>query len=498
MKSIFLFILLSIAVSGSFAQSNTYPSYGKVGIGTLSPYYRLHVDSGYVFSSTGFITPEYYWIGNGSVGYIRKLNNNIPLHLANAGGVPELTIAGNGNVGIGESNPLYKLDVSGSARFWSGFSNYTPDGLFSGDALPSGVHTPNGNMRIRFGYLDQGGGQYWGRIGFLGNTNWSLGTASGGHSFSIGRHYGGTDLSIDNDGKVGIGIASPSSNLHVYGTRSIATIEATPTGDHASVVIKAAGNNGGGAPSVYFKRGDINYGAIFVERGTGGGNAPMFSGTENTDFVIGTTAEVPIKFGTNGNAKMVLATDGKLGAGSLSPLTALHIDGKVPGGEAASITNTPNGIFTMSTYATGLIASMGLEANVPSQYFWLQPRYVNQSVFYNTVLNPNGGSVGIGTTTPSEKLSVNGNIRAKKILVSQSGWPDYVFDDTYRLRPLSELSAYIQQNKHLPEIPSASEVATKGISVGDNQALLLKKIEELTLYILDLQKQIDQLKKNKQ
>jgi hypothetical protein len=402
------------------------------------------------------------------------------------------TFPSTGSVGIGTLIPSYKLDVMGPIRGYAEFSSYTPDGLFSQYAIPSGINTPNGAMRIRFGYLDQGGGQYWGRIGFLGNTNWSLGSSSGGHNFSIGRHYGGSDILIDNEGRVGIGTATPSSNLHVYGTRSVATIEATPTGDHASVVIKAAGNNGGGAPSVYFKRGDVNYGAIFVERGTGGGNTPMFSGTDNTDFVIGTTAELPIKFATNNHAKMVLAADGKFGVGSLSPLTALHVDGKVAGGEAASNSGTPNGIFTMSTYGTGIIASMGLEANATTQYFWLQPRYINQAVFYNTVLNPNGGSVGIGTTTPSEKLAVNGNIKAngnilaKKLIVSQSGWPDYVFDPAYKLKPLSELSAFIQQYKHLPDMPSAKEVEEKGISVGDNQALLLKKIEELTLYIIQL------------
>jgi hypothetical protein len=408
------------------------------------------------------------------------------------------TFPSSGNVGIGTSTPSYTLDVIGSMRGWANYSTYTPDGLFSANALPSGINTPNGAMRIRFGYFDQGSGQYWGRVGFLGNTNWAIGTASGGHSFSIGRNYGGEDFLIDNEGKVGIGTSTPSSNLHVYGTRSIATIEATPNGDHASLVVKAAGNNGGGAPSVYFKRGDVNYGAIFVERGTGGGNTPMFSGTENTDFVIGTTGEVPIKFGINSHAKMVLASDGKLGVGSLSPLTALHLGGKVSGGEAASNSNMPNGIFTMSTQGTGLITSMGLEANVSAQYFWLQPRYVNEAVFYNTVLNPNGGSVGIGTTTPSEKLSVNGNVRAKKVIVSQTGWPDYVFAPAYKLRPLNELAAFIQKNQHLPDMPSAKDVEEKGISVGDNQALLLKKIEELTLYVIDLQKQIHQLKNKNQ
>jgi len=105
------------------------------------------------------------------------------------------------------------------------------------------------------------------------------------------------------------------------------------------------------------------------------------------------------------------------------------------------------------------------------------------------------GKIGIGTTTPSEQLSVNGNIRAKKLIVSQTGWPDYVFDSSYSLRSLSELEKFIAKNKRLPNMPSAKEVEEKGISVGDNQVLLLKKIEELTLYIIQQGKEIEMLKK---
>jgi len=74
-------------------------------------------------------------------------------------------------------------------------------------------------------------------------------------------------------------------------------------------------------------------------------------------------------------------------------------------------------------------------------------------------------------------------------------WPDYVFAPDYRLRPLLELEQFIQQNKHLPEIPSAQEIEENGIDLGAMQSKLLLKIEELTLYILDLQKQIDELRK---
>ncbi|MBA4260441.1 MAG: hypothetical protein C0446_14855, partial [Chitinophaga sp.] len=102
----------------------------------------------------------------------------------------------------------------------------------------------------------------------------------------------------------------------------------------------------------------------------------------------------------------------------------------------------------------------------------------------NVIINPNTGNLGIGTMNPTEKLSVNGNIRAKKLIISQTAWSDYVFAKNYKLRSLTEVENYIKANQHLPEVPSAKEVAAKGISVGDTQALLLKKIEELTLYVI--------------
>jgi hypothetical protein len=105
------------------------------------------------------------------------------------------------------------------------------------------------------------------------------------------------------------------------------------------------------------------------------------------------------------------------------------------------------------------------------------------------------GNVGIGATSPTEKLSVNGNIKARKLIVTQNDWSDYVFDSSYRPQPLSLVEEFIKQNKHLPDIPSAKEVSDKGLDVGDNQALLLKKVEELTLYMIEQNKKIDAIQK---
>ena len=104
-------------------------------------------------------------------------------------------------------------------------------------------------------------------------------------------------------------------------------------------------------------------------------------------------------------------------------------------------------------------------------------------------------NVGIGTTTPTEKLSVNGNIKAKKLIVTQTGWADYVFDKAYKLMSVDSLSTYINTHKHLPEMPTTKDVQNNGVDVGNNQALLLKKIEELTLYIIEQHKEIEALKK---
>jgi hypothetical protein len=103
------------------------------------------------------------------------------------------------------------------------------------------------------------------------------------------------------------------------------------------------------------------------------------------------------------------------------------------------------------------------------------------------------GQVGIGIINPQAKLAVNGDIMAKKIKVIQTGWPDYVFQNSYRLRPLCEVEQFIKERHHLPEVAPAEEVESNGLNVGDNLAVLLKKIEELTLYAIEQQKVIDKL-----
>jgi hypothetical protein len=111
----------------------------------------------------------------------------------------------------------------------------------------------------------------------------------------------------------------------------------------------------------------------------------------------------------------------------------------------------------------------------------------------------NGGNVGIGTTsTGSFKLAVEGKIGAREVQVTLTNpWPDYVFSNTYNRMKLVDLKAYIGANNHLPNIPSAEEVKEKGIALGEMNSKLLEKIEELTLYVIELKEELDQLKKDK-
>ena len=102
------------------------------------------------------------------------------------------------------------------------------------------------------------------------------------------------------------------------------------------------------------------------------------------------------------------------------------------------------------------------------------------------------GNVGIGTTNPTYKLSVNGNIRSKEVVV-ESGWADYVFAKGYSLPPLSQVEAFIKANGHLPNIPSATEIEQNGLSLGETQKKMMEKIEELTLYVIELEKKIEKL-----
>jgi len=150
---------------------------------------------------------------------------------------------------------------------------------------------------------------------------------------------------------------------------------------------------------------------------------------------------------------------------------------------------------TSDTNDNGTNALVSFDARRPNGPIQTRPLFVWRSYTTKMMTMLANGNLGIGTTNPgSYKLAVNGNIRAKEIKV-ETGWADYVFKDNYDLPTLEQVEKYIKENGHLINIPSAKEVAENGVQLGEMNKLLLEKIEELTLYTLQQQKELQQQKK---
>jgi uncharacterized coiled-coil protein SlyX len=276
-------------------------------------------------------------------------------------------------------------------------------------------------------------------------------------------------------GPVGIGTTSPRSNLEILnsirvsssatGSSFIFDGSGLTTGNNLSNVRLIAWNVDGGG---YLQNKFDNYGGVFSwARGSASGDVEVMRIDATTGYVgIGTTAPGQKLHISAGNLQMDSGHEIYFGDnGQIRSMDDNHrilfrrADNKMELREFGNIVFSPG-------------ATVGLETA--------------------HVIMFNNGDVGIGTTTSEGyKLAVNGSaiFTSAKVKLRQN-WPDYVFKKDYRLLSLAELEKFIQQNNHLPEIPSADEVAKEGLDLGSNQAALLKKIEELTLYIIEQNKTI--------
>ena len=191
-----------------------------------------------------------------------------------------------------------------------------------------------------------------------------------------------------------------------------------------------------------------------------------------------------------------------VGIGSSNPLEKLHIIGNARFGRSANATDYLNigndGNSKINSYGNGdLLINYNSIQNVK---ICTGTSRGDVTIGGNAYLATLSGKVGIGNPPSypgSYKLYVTGGILTEKLRVADPAsnyWADYVFDKKYNLLSLAELNSFILKNKHLPGIPTSEEVKKDGIDIGEMQGKLLQKIEELTLYIIKQQNEIDQLK----
>ncbi|WP_025743498.1 hypothetical protein [Aquimarina pacifica] len=452
-------VLASVDTGTGWKSTLIQPYGGNLGIGVTSPSSKLHL--------RGDMKIE---IGEGF-----RVHGNSNYFGANLDGIIFEAQDSNGSNGVVDGGFVFRgyTPTDQVAQEWMTIRNGGKVGI--GVSIPTSKLHVSGDVKINAGegFKIHGDGNYFGTnldgiIFEAQDSNGSNGVVDGGFVF---RGYTPTDqvaqewMTIRNGGKVGIGVSIPTSKLHVSGDVKI--------------------NAGEG-----FKiHGDGNYfgtnldGIIFEAQDSNGSNGVVdggfvFRGYTPTDQVA--------------QEWMTIRNGGKVGIGVSIPTSKLHVSGdvKINAGEGFRIHGDSN---YFGTHLDGIIFEMqdvNSSNGTTDGGFVFRGYTPTDQVAKEWVVIKSGGNVGIGTSIPKNKLSVNGTIWAKKVKVRLTDAADWVFEDDYELRPLSEVKSFVSKNKHLPEIPSAAEFRANDMEVSEMTNKLLQKIEELTLYTIQQEEKL--------
>ena len=410
-----------LVISGSSA---------NVGIGTASPAYALDVNGDIRGNS---------WIGRSNIAtptadaaLFRPADNSIALSTANT---ERVRINSSGNVGIGTTNPTTKLTVNGATTI-TGSSTIIGNlvvGQNSNSSTAARIDlTAGGNgfdSLIDFGYYDTFDASIW-NIGRKGSTG----------AFFISNYSSGPEVNvvtINTSNNVGIGTTSPTAGyrLHVSGSvlsnvssGNTSFVASTNNANAALNAIAGVGLELNTDSTNRNLRFSSNSSPLMFISGSGNvgigttspsekfevyaGGLSVNSGTIKTVMsyasvgIVGTTTNHNLALYTNNSAKVTIDTSGNLGIGTTSPNTRLQVSSNIQGGSpsAAGTATTSSAYFTNSDTAYGIL--MGV---LNAGHGWIQAQRTDTiATTYNLLLNPNGGNIGVGTTTPGAKFHVFG------------------------------------------------------------------------------------------
>ncbi len=287
-----------------------------------------------------------------------------------------------------------------------------------------------------------------------------------------------------NLGRIGIGTNNPQSKLDVKGevrctylTGEVANLRLV-TGKYATLLR----NDGADTYWLFTNYNNVN--------GSWNNLRPFRINNSTGDIYLGN------------NNFFISHSLGRVGIGTNSPKVKLDVNGEI----RSKLNGVANLRLVGGKYAT-LLRSDGIDTyllltnynDVNGSWNNLRPLRVDNAtgdVYLgnnNLSILHNSGNVGIGYENPTAKLDVNGTVRAKEVKVCLDQGCDFVFEDNYDLMPLNKLNQFIKKNKHLPNIAPAKEMEKDGIDLSKMNAQLLRKVEELTLYIIEQEKRIKKL-----